>query len=90
VDTRAGLVKFIRILRSGGVLILVFPDQKKYEAHCIKTGQPLNPHHVHADMGLRFMLDRLDEIKAISYQVLMKSDCEIDYNVILAVRIKKI
>ena len=89
VDTRAGLVKFIRILRSGGNLILVFPDQKKYEAHCIRTGQPLNPHHVHAEMGLEFMLARLGEIGAISFEILLKSDREIDYNVILAVKIKK-
>jgi ubiquinone/menaquinone biosynthesis C-methylase UbiE len=90
VDTKAALVEFIRILKNEGTLILVFPDQKVYEDHCIKTGQPLNTHHIHKTMGLVFMRNKLSEIKTISYQVLMESNLVIDYNVILALKISKI
>jgi len=89
VDTKQGLESFIRILKPGGNLILVFPDQPKYEAHCIKTGQPLNMHHVHKDMGLDFMLKRLNEISWIKYETIFTSNCEIDYNVVMVLRINK-
>ena len=88
-DTSAILKKFIRVLKSGGNLILVFPDQKVYEAHCLRTGQPLNPHHVHKNMGMEFMLERLNEISSVSYEILLSSNCEIDYNVILVLKINK-
>ncbi|TDW96639.1 methyltransferase domain-containing protein [Dinghuibacter silviterrae] len=88
-DTRAGLRKFIRILKSNGTLILVFPDQVKYEAQCRKTGQPLNMYHVHADMGQDFMLAALDKIEGIRYSTLFASNCVIDYNVILVLKITK-
>lgn len=88
-DTKAALREFIRILRDRGVLALVFPDQPTYEEHCRRTGQPLNAYHVHMDMGLKFMLRALGELEDIRYEVLYSSDCEIDYNVILIVRIEK-
>jgi SAM-dependent methyltransferase len=88
-DTKAGLNKFIRILKSGGRLILVFPDQPAYETHCRKTGQPLNTHHVHADMGYDFMIKRLKEINNIQFEILYSSNCEIDYNVIIVIKISK-
>jgi ubiquinone/menaquinone biosynthesis C-methylase UbiE len=87
-STQDGLEKFIRILKNGGTLILVFPDQKKYETHCKRTGQPLNTYHKHADMGLKFMLDTLNKLE-INYQPIFQSNCEIDYNVILIAKIFK-
>ncbi len=88
-DTEAGLKKFIRVLKSNGNLVLVFPDQKVYEAICVRTGQPLNTYHKHAEMGLKFMKEKLNNLHDISYQVLFESNCEIDYNVILVIKIKK-
>ncbi len=90
VNTNDALKKFIRILKSNGNLVLVFPNQKKYEEICNKIGQPLNPYHVHADMGYTYMIDRLNEIKNISYEILFSSDCIIDYNVIIVVKITKL
>ena len=89
VDTRGGLEKFIRILKNGGRLILVFPDQPKYEAHCRRTGQPLNMYHVHREMGLEFMHKRLGELPGITYTTLFESNCDIDYNVIIVLEINK-
>ena len=88
-DTAAGLKKFIRILKDGGTLILVFPDQQVYEAHCRKTGQALNLYHKHADMGLNFMVDRLQSLPGMRFQILYSSDCKIDYNVIIIAKISK-
>lgn len=88
-ETKSGLTKFIRIVKDGGNLILVFPDQKAYEAHCKRTGQPLNLYHKHADMGLSYMIDELKKIKNISFDILFVSDREIDYNVVLVLKIRK-
>jgi len=88
-DTNAVLREFIRILKPGGNLILVFPDQPKYEKYCRRTGQPLNMCHVHADMGLAFMYRRLNELTAIRYATLMESNCAIDYNVVMVMKIDK-
>jgi ubiquinone/menaquinone biosynthesis C-methylase UbiE len=88
-DTTSALVDFIRILKPGGNLILVFPDQKVYEEVCLKTGQPLNQYHIHKDMGLAFMHKGLLEVPGISYQTLFESNCEIDYNVVMVLEINK-
>ncbi|HYE55928.1 MAG TPA: methyltransferase domain-containing protein [Chitinophagaceae bacterium] len=88
-DTTSALTEFIRILKSGGNLILVFPDQQVYERHCLRTGQPLNAHHVHQDMGLELMRRRLKEVPGIGVQELYTSNCEIDYNVIMVCKITK-
>lgn len=89
-DTRDGLQKMIRVLKSGGNLILVFPDQPKYEAYCNNLGMPQNPYHVHTNMGYSFMLNCLNQIQNISYKILYSSNCEIDYNVIMVLQITKL
>jgi ubiquinone/menaquinone biosynthesis C-methylase UbiE len=83
------LIDFIRVLKTNGYLILVFPDQPAYEKHCLKTGQTLNTHHVHKSMGLQFMLEVLNTLKGISFELVYSSNCEIDYNVVLIVKIHK-
>ncbi len=88
-DTRDALNKFIRILKDRGNLILVFPDQPVYEVYCRKLGIPMNPYHVHPDMGYDYMLKQLDGIPGISYESLFTSNCEVDYNVVMVLRINK-
>jgi SAM-dependent methyltransferase len=89
VDTKDALRKFIRILKNGGNLILVFPDQPKYEVYCREMGVPMNPYHVHADMGHDYMLARLQELPGITYDIIYSNNCEIDYNVVMVLRIHK-
>lgn len=89
VDTKTALMGFIRILKSDGNLVLVFPDQKLYEQYCEQTGQPVNTHHIHKEMGYDFMLQQMDKITNISYEVLYASNCEIDYNVVIVAKINK-
>lgn len=89
-DTKVALIEFVRILKNGGNLILVFPDQGKYEIECKKTGQPVNIHHIHKEMGLSYMLETVSKINFISYEILFSSDCEIDYNVVLVLHVNKL
>jgi len=89
-DTRAALAEFIRVLKPGGNLILVFPDQPAYEKYCARTGQTLNTHHVHKDMGLQFMLDKLAGLQGISCERLFESNCDVDYNVVMVMKIHKL
>jgi ubiquinone/menaquinone biosynthesis C-methylase UbiE len=88
-DTGDALRKFIRILKSGGNLILVFPDQPKYEVYCKEMGIPMNPYHIHANMGYDLMLQRMNELSGISYEILFSSNCEIDYNVVIVLKVTK-
>jgi len=91
-DTKAILSDFCRVLKSGGNIITVIPDQPIYEAYCKQHGQYLNPHHVHANMGLNFLRNLMNEIAAENkwtIQELFSSNCEIDYNVVLVHKITK-
>lgn len=89
-DTTQCLKELIRILKSNGNLILVFPDQQEYEKFCLKTNQNINTHHKHKEMGLEYMISKLNLIKKIKLEVLYSNNCSIDYNVILVTKIIKI
>lgn len=88
-DTKDALRKFIRILKNKGNLILVFPDQPAYAAYCKKMGVPMNPYHVHANMGYDYMLNQLSQLPGIGFEILFSSNCELDYNVVIVLRITK-
>lgn len=91
-DTGRVLWDFVRITKSGGNVILVFPDQPKYEAICNATGQVLNQYHVHKNMGFDYMIKCLGEIAkdyGFNWEILFSSNCEIDYNVVIVIKIIK-
>ncbi len=88
-DTGAILADFIRILKTGGNLILVFPDQPLYEEYCLKYNLATNYSHVHKNMGLNFMMERLKLLENVSCEILYSNDCEVEYNVIIVARITK-
>ena len=91
-DTNRILKDFCRITKSGGNIVLVFPDQQVYEKHCKETGQLVNVNHVHKTMGFEFMKNcflRLQQDTNINLEILFTSNCEIDYNVIIVARITK-
>ena len=54
-----------------------------------KTNQPINQYHVHPNMGFDFMIDVLNTVQSISYELLYQNNCEIDYNVIIVIKIVK-
>jgi SAM-dependent methyltransferase len=53
------LLEWKRCLRSGGVICLLLPDQKRFEDHCAATGQPTNEAHVEKDMSLTTFKSRV-------------------------------
>jgi predicted SAM-dependent methyltransferase len=70
-DTEAVLREWLRVLKTGGNLILFCPDEQVYRKHCDATGQTYNEHHVHSEFSLDFVkriLDRLDQTELL-YEV---------------------
>lgn len=51
------MTEWSRVLKPGGKLILLQPDQRRYVAYCKKTGHPENPHHSNDDFSLAFLVD---------------------------------
>ena len=49
----------------------------------------MNPYHIHANMGYDLMLQRMNELSGISYEILFSSNCEIDYNVVIVLKVTK-
>jgi hypothetical protein len=49
----------------------------------------MNPYHVHADMGYDYMKRQLDALPGIQYKELFKSNCAIDYNVVMVLQVSK-
>lgn len=58
-NTEEILEEFIRILKDQGTLILVFPDQKKYEETCKLHGEIPNAAHKIKYMGLAYVHSKL-------------------------------
>lgn len=48
-----------RILQPAGVLVLNCPDQRRFLAHCERTGQSINCNHKESDFSLRNFCDRV-------------------------------
>ena len=50
------MTEWTRILKEGGRLILLQPDQQRYAAYCQKTGHPQNPHHAIEHFSLAYLV----------------------------------
>ena len=84
MDTKSILKEWLRVLKSGGYLILYCPDEKKYRKHCKKTGQTYNQNHKIDDFSLEYVLGVLKEIGDFEI-VHSNSQCEV-YSFELVVR----
>jgi ubiquinone/menaquinone biosynthesis C-methylase UbiE len=93
-DTYEILKEWTRIIKIGGYLCLLFPDQQRYE----KISKTINTAHKYKDFGLQFVLDIIDEVnhefyhmyelKIIEAKELFDND---DYNcMIIAQKVKQI
>jgi len=90
-DTTKTLLEMSRVLKNNGNLIIVFPDQIKYEAFCKLKNQTPNAQHIHKVMGLQFMIKCLEKLNSnnLSTNIIFSEDCKIDYNVIIVCKILK-
>jgi predicted SAM-dependent methyltransferase len=61
-DTERVLREWLRVLKSGGYLVLYCPDEQVYREHCAATGQDYNQQHIHANFSLEFVKRILDRI----------------------------
>lgn len=70
-DLGSVLKEWLRVLKPAGHLILFCPDEQRFRAHCLATGQPLNPEHQHEDFSLnkvKAMLASLGQTQFIHEQ----------------------
>jgi predicted SAM-dependent methyltransferase len=61
-DTSQVLKEWLRVVKPGGHLVIFCPDQRAYEAYCIKNNLTPNPNHAHADFSLDYVRKLIAEI----------------------------
>jgi predicted SAM-dependent methyltransferase len=54
-ETEAVMGEWVRVLRVGGFLVLLLPDQERYVAHCERIGERSNEHHLIAHFSLTYV-----------------------------------
>lgn len=68
-ETASVMREWVRVLRVGGNLVLLLPDQPRYVAHCQRTGQPYNEHHSVGHFSLAYVeevAERLGNLRCIA------------------------
>lgn len=69
-ETGPVMSEWTRVLKVGGQLILLLPDQQRYLRHCERTGHPRNDHHSIEQFSLDYLrgvarrLGDLEEVAA--------------------------
>ncbi|HEV2692370.1 MAG TPA: methyltransferase domain-containing protein [Verrucomicrobiae bacterium] len=66
-ETGPVLREWSRVLRPGGKLVLLQPDQQRYLAYCKKTGQGVNTHHSIDRFSLSYVRDVAGKIGGLHY-----------------------
>jgi hypothetical protein len=83
------LKEWDRVLRVGGVVVVVAPDQARFVEYCALAGHPPNPHHKESDMGLKTFLQKPWLAIKSRYEILSAADVEDDYSFYIAARKKE-
>lgn len=66
--------EWLRVLRPGGRLLILAPDQQRFLAHCAATGQSINDNHKEADYSLKTFKKRVLKTGNIRAKVLAEED----------------
>lgn len=85
-DTAALLNEWFRVLKPGGNLVLLLPDQKRYEECCRRAGTEPNPGHKIKEFGLSYLKGVLRQFPFA--EVLAEKDFIEEYNFYIIVRKK--
>lgn len=71
-ETKHILREWIRVVRPGGLIVLLLPDQHRYVADCLKRGEVSpegvigNPHHSIDDFSMGYVIGVATEIGSVS------------------------
>lgn len=65
-ETGNVLREWVRVLKKGGRLILLLPDQQRYLAHCRRENQPVNPHHAIGHFSAEYICEVAAKIPGLS------------------------
>jgi predicted SAM-dependent methyltransferase len=73
-DQIAMVQEWLRVLKRGGRLLILAPDQQRFLAHCAATGQSINANHKEADYSLKTFKRRVLKTGNIRAKVLAEQD----------------
>lgn len=87
-ENRQVLAEWLRVIRPGGVLALLLPDQYRYLAHCKSRNELPNEHHSIADFGPAYILRLTADESACSVESLATwwSETSDEYNFLVLLR----
>jgi predicted SAM-dependent methyltransferase len=77
-ETELILREWMRVLRPGGRIVLLLPDQQRYLKHCAETGQPTNPYHAISHFSLDYIRETASRIPGL--KVRAGEDIDNDYS----------
>ena len=76
-NTEEVLQEWARVIKQGGRLVLLLPDQQRYEAYCAEAGSEPNPAHKIKEFGLAYVKKCLATIPYL--QIIYERDDLDDY-----------
>ncbi len=86
-ETREIINEWIRVLKKGGNLVLLLPDQKKYEEYCKRNGEEPNPAHKIKDFSLRYIRNIVSDMEYA--KIIFENDIEDDSDYSFKIVIQK-
>lgn len=72
-NTAATLREWMRVIKDGGHLVLLLPDQAAYVAHCERNNSIPNAAHIHAHFSLAYVKECLRKIGIKDEQIVMEN-----------------
>jgi ubiquinone/menaquinone biosynthesis C-methylase UbiE len=78
LETKEILLEWSRVLKKGGKLVLLLPNQQRYEKHCKKFGEPSNPAHKIKEFSLEYIKNIIESIPYL--KVIFEKDILDDYS----------